>query len=62
MIFWQCPLEYTEDEYKQSIHGVIGMLQSGALRPNIGTTFPLEQASQGFEASKGMGNGKLVYH
>ncbi|MEH7094437.1 NADPH:quinone reductase [Neobacillus vireti] len=54
---WNAPKE----EYEQSIHGVIGMLTSGALRPVIGTTMPLQQASQGFEQlEKGIGNGKLV--
>jgi NADPH:quinone reductase-like Zn-dependent oxidoreductase len=54
---WNAP----QDEYEQSIHGVIGMLTSGALRPVIGTTIPLQQASQGFEQlEKGIGNGKLV--
>ncbi|MGO4886190.1 NADPH:quinone reductase [Anaerobacillus sp. MEB173] len=51
----------SKEEYEQSIHGVIGMLTSGALRPIIGTTLPLEQASQAFEqVTKGSGNGKLV--
>ena len=50
-----------QDEYKQSIHGVIDMLTSGALRPIIGTTLPFQQASQGFEQlGKGIGNGKIV--
>ncbi len=40
---WNAP----KDEYEQSIHGVIGMLTSGALRPIIGTTLPLKQVSQG---------------
>jgi NADPH:quinone reductase len=54
---WNTP----KDEYKQCIHGVMGMLQSGALSPIIGTTLPLQQASQGFEQlAKGIGNGKLV--
>ena len=54
---WNAP----KDEYEQSIHGVIGMLNSGALRPIIGTTLPLQQASQAFDQlSKGIGNGKLV--
>ncbi|SOC44513.1 NADPH:quinone reductase [Ureibacillus acetophenoni] len=54
---WNAP----EDEYKESIHGVIGMLESGALRPIIGTSLPLEQASQAFEqVANGVGNGKLV--
>ncbi|MDM8150070.1 zinc-binding dehydrogenase [Priestia megaterium] len=54
---WNAP----KDEYKQSIHGVIGMLTSGALHPIIGTTLPLHKASQGFEQlEKGIGNGKLV--
>lgn len=54
---WNAP----KDEYEQSIHGVIGMLNSGALRPIIGTTLPLQQASQAFDhLSKGIGNGKLV--
>lgn len=55
---WNAP----QNEYEQSIHGVIGMLASGALRPIIGTTLPLHQASQGFEQlEKGIGNGKLVF-
>jgi len=54
---WNAP----KDEYEQSIHGVIGMLTSGALRPIIGTTLPLQQVSQGFkQLEKGIGNGKLV--
>ncbi|MEJ9233260.1 zinc-binding dehydrogenase [Peribacillus butanolivorans] len=54
---WNAP----QDEYEQSIHGVRGMLISGALRPIIGTTLPLQQAAQGFEQlEKGIGNGKLV--
>jgi NADPH:quinone reductase len=54
---WNAP----KDEYEQSIHGVIGMLNSGALRPIIGTALPLQQASQGFDLlEKGIGNGKLV--
>ncbi|MBT2659004.1 NADPH:quinone reductase [Bacillus sp. ISL-18] len=54
---WNAP----KNEYEQSIHGVIGMLTSGALRPMIGTTLSLQQAAQGFEQlEKGIGNGKLV--
>ncbi len=54
---WNAP----QEEYEQSIHGVIGMLTSGALRPIIGTTLPLQQASQGFEQlAKGIGNGKMI--
>ncbi|MEK4535858.1 NADPH:quinone reductase [Peribacillus sp. FSL K6-1552] len=54
---WNAP----QDEYDQSIHGVRGMLISGALRPIIGTTLPLQQVAQGFEQlAKGIGNGKLV--
>jgi NADPH:quinone reductase len=54
---WNTP----KDDYKQCIQGVIDMLQSGALSPIIGTTLPLQQASQGFEQlAKGIGNGKLV--
>lgn len=54
---WNAP----KDEYEQSIHGVIGMLTSGALRPIIGTTLPLQEVSQGFEQlEQGIGNGKLV--
>ncbi|GAE36008.1 NADPH:quinone reductase [Halalkalibacter akibai] len=54
---WNAPKE----EYEQSIHGVIGMLKSGVLRPIIGTSLPLQQASQGFEQlAEGKGNGKLV--
>jgi NADPH:quinone reductase-like Zn-dependent oxidoreductase len=54
---WNAP----QDEYEQSIHGIRGMLISGALRPIIGTTLPLQQAEQGFEQlAKGIGNGKLV--
>ena len=54
---WNAP----KAEYEQSIHGVIGMLTSGALQPVIGSTLPLQQASQGFEQlAKGIGNGKLV--
>jgi NADPH:quinone reductase len=54
---WNAP----KDEYMQGIQGVITMLTSGALRPIIGTTLPLQQASQGFEQlAKGIGNGKLV--
>ncbi|MGW6301170.1 NADPH:quinone reductase [Peribacillus butanolivorans] len=54
---WNAP----QDEYDQSIHGVRGMLISGALRPIIGTTLPLQQVAQGFEQLvKGIGNGKLV--
>ena len=50
-----------QDEYEQSIHGVIDMLTSGALRPIIGTTLSLQKASQGFEQlAKGIGNGKIV--
>jgi NADPH:quinone reductase-like Zn-dependent oxidoreductase len=54
---WNAP----KDEYEQSIHGVIAMLTSSALQPIIGTTLPLQQASQGFEKlANGIGNGKLV--
>ena len=54
---WNAP----QDEYEQSIHGVIGMLTSGALRPIIGTTLPLQQAPEGFEQlAKGIGNGKMI--
>ena len=54
---WNAP----QDEYEQSIHGVIGMLTSGALRPIIGTTLSLQQAPEGFEQlAKGIGNGKMV--
>ena len=54
---WNAP----KDEYEQSIHGVIGMLKSGALRPIIGKTFSLQKASQSFEElAKGIGNGKIV--
>lgn len=54
---WNAP----KDEYEQSVHGVIDMLKSGALRPIIGTTLPLQEASQGFEQlAQGIGNGKLV--
>ncbi|SHT29437.1 oxidoreductase [Mycobacteroides abscessus subsp. abscessus] len=54
---WNAP----KDEYDQSIHGVISMLTSGALRPIIGRTLPLQQVSQGFEQLiKGIGNGKLI--
>jgi NADPH:quinone reductase len=54
---WNAP----KDEYDQSIHGVIGMLTSGALRPIIGRTLPLQQVSEGFEQLiKGIGNGKLI--
>ena len=40
---WNAP----QDEYEQSIHGVIGMLTSGALRPIIGTTLPLAASVAG---------------
>ncbi|KHF38688.1 NADPH:quinone reductase [Halalkalibacter okhensis] len=54
---WNAPKE----EYEQSIHGVIGMLKSGALHPVIGTTLPLQEASQGFDLlAEGTGHGKLV--
>ena len=54
---WNAP----QDEYEQSIHGVIGMLTSGALRPIIGTTLSLQNAPEGFEQlAKGIGNGKMV--
>lgn len=54
---WNAP----RDEYEQSIHGVIAMLKSGALRPIIGTALQLQQASRAFEQLlKGTGNGKLV--
>ncbi|MED4226566.1 NADPH:quinone reductase [Neobacillus cucumis] len=54
---WNAP----KDEYDQSIHGVIGMLTSGALQPIIGTILPLQHATEGFEQiAKGIGNGKLV--
>ncbi|AXI28726.1 hypothetical protein CIB87_06785 [Priestia megaterium] len=37
------------------------MLTSGALRPIIGTTLPLQQVPQDFEQlEKGVGNAKLV--
>lgn len=50
-----------EDEREQSIQGVIGLLTTGALRPIIGTTWPLQQASQAFEQlGKGTGDGKIV--
>ncbi|WP_338472548.1 NADPH:quinone reductase [Niallia sp. XMNu-256] len=50
-----------QDEREQIIHGVIDMLSSGALRPMIGTYFPLQQASQAFEQlAEGTGNGKIV--
>lgn len=49
------------EEREQSINDVIDMLKSGALRPMIGTTLPLQKASQAFEQlAKGIGNGKLV--
>lgn len=55
--FWNAP----KDEYEKSIHAVIAMLKSGALRPIIGTALPLQYASQGFEQlEKGTRNGKLV--
>lgn len=54
---WNAP----KDEYEESIQGVIEMLKRGELRPIIGTTLPLQQASQGIEQLiKGIGNGKLV--
>jgi NADPH:quinone reductase len=54
---WNAP----NDEYEQCLHGVIGMLNSGSLRPIIGTTLPLQQAALAFEQlEKGTGNGKLV--
>jgi NADPH:quinone reductase len=54
---WNAP----NDEYEQCLHGVIGMLNSGALRPIIGTTLPLQQAVLAFEQlEKETGNGKLV--
>ena len=50
-----------QDEYEQSIYGVIDMLTSGALRPIIGTTLPLQKAPQAFEQlGKGIGNGKII--
>lgn len=50
-----------QDEREQSINGVIDMLRSGALLPIIGTTLPLQQASQSFEQlAKGIGNGKMI--
>lgn len=54
---WNVP----KAEYDQCLHGVMGMLQSGALRPIIGTKLPLHEASQAFEqVTNGTGNGKLV--
>lgn len=54
---WNAP----KDEYEQSIPGVIAMLESGALRPIIGTVLQLHEASRAFEQlEKGIGNGKLV--
>ena len=44
---WNAPT----DEYEQSIHEVIGMLESGALRPIIGTTLSLQKASAGLTTS-----------
>ncbi|WP_428912215.1 NADPH:quinone reductase [Niallia sp. Krafla_26] len=50
-----------QEEREQSIHGIIAMLKSGALRPIIGTTLPLPKASEAFEQlAKGIGNGKMV--
>lgn len=57
MALWNIPL----DEHEQCIYGVMEMLKTGVLRPIIGTTLSLENASQGFEKLlKGSGNGKIV--
>ena len=51
----------SQEEREESIQGIIDMLTSGALRPIIGTTLPLQKASQSYEQlAKGNGNGKIV--
>lgn len=57
MALWNIP----QDEYDESVQRIIEMLSNETLRPIIGTTLPLEQASKAFEQiSNGTGNGKLV--
>lgn len=54
---WNTP----QEDYAKLIEGVGDMLASGVLRPIIGKTLPLEQASEAFEIiAKGFSNGKLV--
>ena len=54
---WNTP----QEDYAKLIEGVGDMLANGALRPIIGKTLPLEQASEAFEIiAKGFSNGKLV--
>ncbi len=54
---WNTP----QEDYVKLIEGVGDMLASGDLRPIIGTTLLLEQASEAFEMfAKGCNNGKLV--
>lgn len=56
-MLWNAPNE----EYDESIRNVFSMLESGTLRPVIGTVLPLEQAKQAFELiGDGTSNGKLV--